>query len=71
MIRGLQGPRILYFLGQTENLPDPYPEFLFGDNPSGWAFGRMGQIYMGKSEPLRGARSVLHFRRAPAAQRSH
>ena len=25
---------------------------MFGDNPSGWAFGRMGQIYMGRAIPF-------------------
>lgn len=25
------------------------PGSLFGDNPSGWAFGRMGQINMGRA----------------------
>lgn len=26
---------------------------MFGDNPSGWAFGRMGQIHMGRATPFR------------------
>lgn len=26
---------------------------MFGDNPSGWAFGRMGQIHMGRANPFR------------------
>ena len=26
---------------------------LFGDNPSGWALGRMGQIHMGRANPFR------------------
>ena len=25
---------------------------MFGDNPSGWAFGRMGQIDMGRANPF-------------------
>lgn len=25
---------------------------MFGDNPSGWALGRMGQIYMGRANPF-------------------
>ena len=25
---------------------------MFGDNPSGWAFRRMGQIHMGKANPF-------------------
>ncbi len=28
------------------------PGSLFGDNPSGWAFGRMGQIHMGRANPF-------------------
>ena len=26
---------------------------MFGDNPSGWAFGRTGQIHMGRANPFR------------------
>ena len=26
---------------------------MFGDNPSGWALGRMGQIHMGRANPFR------------------
>lgn len=26
---------------------------MFGDNPSGWAFGRVGQIHMGRANPFR------------------
>lgn len=26
---------------------------MFGDNPSGWAFGRMGQTHMGIGIPFR------------------
>ncbi len=29
------------------------PGSLFGDNPSRWAFGRMGQIHMGRANPFR------------------
>ena len=42
----------MLLLSQTENLPERPPGSLFGENPSGWAFGRMGQIYMGRANPF-------------------
>ena len=38
---------------RTENLPERPPGSLFGDNPSGWAFGRTGQIHMGRANSFR------------------
>lgn len=53
MIRGPEGPECHALPSQTENLPERPPGSLFGDNPSGWAFGRMGQIHMGRANPFR------------------
>ena len=52
MIRGRKVPECYALPSQTENLPERPPGSLFGDNPSGWAFGRMGQIYMGRANPF-------------------
>ena len=52
-IRRPQGPECHALSSQTENLPERPPGSLFGDNPSGWAFGRMGQIHMGRVNPFR------------------
>ncbi len=52
MIRGPQGSGCYALPSQTENLPERPPGSLFGDNPSGWAFGRMGQIHMGRANPF-------------------
>lgn len=49
---------------QTENLPGCTPGSLFGDKPFEWSLGRMGQIHMGKSEPLRDARGRPDRQRA-------
>lgn len=52
MIRGPKGPECHALPSQTENLPERPPESLCGDNPSGWAFGQMGQIHMGRANPF-------------------
>ena len=57
------GPRYPYAC-QTENVPERPPGSLFGDNPSGWAFGRMGRSRHEAREPLRRARRVADARRA-------
>ena len=57
------GPRHPYAC-QTENVPERPPGSLFGDNPSGWAFGRMGRSRHEAREPLRRARRVAGARRA-------
>ncbi len=49
MIRGPEGPECFALPSQTENLPERPPGSLFGDNPSGWAFGRTGQIHTGRA----------------------
>lgn len=41
MIRGPESPECDVLPSQTENLPERSPGSLFGDNLSGWAFGRM------------------------------
>ena len=48
----LQGPRYHALPSQTENLTERPLGSLFGDNPSGRAFGQMGQIHMGKANPF-------------------
>lgn len=53
MIRGPEGPECFALPSQTENLPERPPGSLFGDNPSGWAFGRTGQIHTGRANPFR------------------
>ncbi len=53
MIRGPESPECDALPSQTENLPDRSPGSLFGDNLSGLAFGRMGQIYMGRANSFR------------------
>lgn len=42
----------MLFPAKQMNLPERPTESLFGDNPSGWAFGRMGQIHMGGANPF-------------------
>lgn len=49
MIRRPKGPECHDLPSQTENLPERPPGSLCGDNPSGWAFGQMGQIHMGRA----------------------
>lgn len=53
MIRGPEGPKCFALPSQTENLPERPPGSLFGDNPSGWAFGQTGQIHTGRANPFR------------------
>ena len=52
MIRGRKVPECYVLPSQTESLPERPPGSLFSDNPSGWAFGRMGQIHMGRANPF-------------------
>ena len=49
---GRKAPECYVLPSQSENLPERPPGSLFGDNPSGWAFGRMGQIHMGRANPF-------------------
>ena len=42
----------MLFPAKQMNLPERPTESLFGDNPSGRAFGRMGQTYMGRANPF-------------------
>lgn len=57
--RGQPSPEILAHLGQTDSQPGLPPGSLFGDNPSGWAFERMGQIHMGRANPFRALEAGL------------
>ena len=52
MIRDRKVPECHALPSQTGNLPERPPGSLLGDNPSGWAFGRMGQIHMGRANPF-------------------
>lgn len=40
-------------LSQTGDLPLRPPGILFDGNPSGWAFGRLGQIHLGRASSFR------------------
>ena len=53
MTGGPAVPKCYALPSQTENLPERPPGSLFGDNPSGCAFGRTGQIHMGSANPFR------------------
>ena len=59
MIRGTGLPEYYALPSQTENLLERPTGSMFGDNPSGWAFGRMGQIYMGRTSPPLGTSGGL------------
>ena len=53
MTGGPAVPKCYALPSQTENLSERPPGSLFGDNPSGCAFGRTGQIHMGSANPFR------------------
>lgn len=53
MIRDPATPEYHVLPSQTKNPPERSPGSLVGDNPSGWAFGRMGQIHMERANRLR------------------
>lgn len=53
MIRGPRAPEYYALPSQTENLPEHPPGSLLSDNPSERAFGRTGQINMGRANPFR------------------
>lgn len=52
MVLGTARPPIPCTPSQTENLTERPPGSLFGDNPSGWALGRMRRFYMGRANPF-------------------
>ena len=52
MIRGPKVPECNALPSLTENLPERPLGSLFGDNPSVWALGPMGQIHMGRTNPF-------------------
>lgn len=48
----------LYLFSQTEDIIECSFGSLFGDNPSGWAFGRMERFHHEKREPEQAADTI-------------
>lgn len=59
MIRDAERPEHYALPSQAENLPERPIESLFGNNPSGWSLGQMGQIHIVRASPLQGASGEL------------